>query len=931
MELGIALTAGATTGNTRTWTYTISSAGTTDTGNIVVVGNMVAGVSDLAGNAVTGSTPAATGSFTADTTSPTATSVVISATGASGTLLNAGDVVTVTATYSEDVSGQPTAAPTLTIGTETGIALTAGTTTGNTRTWTYTISSTGTTDTGSIAVVGNMVAGVSDLAGNAVTGSTPAATGSFTADTTAPTLASTSPAVTRTRLFGTAGDSAGEAIALSLTFDGPVNGLTSGDNLDIFTVGGAGVSASWSGNAGDTTRLLTYTVAANQNGQVDISESALKTALSLGLNDAAGNAFVHTANAGNIPNIDYAGGQARYVLIKADPSLWTGTYWGVQDVEVMSNGVNVARGKTVIRSASASVYYWGGVADGQRDSGTFLSSGDNSTSALKEHLWFQIDLGSNTTINSINLFGTGSSAANTAIFVSANNMAPASASTSYASLSADSAVTRFFTASAPDANTGVSYSLFLPVIDTTAPTASLTTGASPNTANASVQSSEAGTAYLVKSGGSGPVTVTNEASITNAAGAKWNRAAITTANTATSLSLAGLEDGTYSLYTVDAAGNLSAVASSTYTVDSTAPTATLSAGTATSSGTATVQSSEIGIAYLVKTGGSSPVTVTNLASITGAADAKWNSVAITTASINTSLSLAGLEDGTYSLYTVDAAGNLSAAAAGSFTLDTITPMVLDLDGNGVRTTSVQRGILFDVLATGAPVRTGWTDGHDGLLVLDLNGDGQINDGRELFGNGTDTPNGKAVDGFAALAQYDLNHDGVIDSQDAVFAKLQVWVDANTDGVTQPSELKSLADLDVASLGLQAQVGTQIDNGNLLGLNASWTDSDGVAHDLVDVFFSSWSLQSWVEQATQRLDLAADPQANEVSVHRAAVLDADQSTLVVKTGTNDVVRLEESGWVATGSEVSVDGYSYGLWSNAGAHLWIDRNATVQQVL
>ena len=561
-----------------------------------------------------------------------------------GSLLNAGDVVTVTATYREDVSGQPTTAPTLTIGSETGIALTAGTTTGNTRPWTYTISSTVPTDTGSIGVVGNLVAG-------------------------------------------------------------------------------AGVSASWSANAGDTTCLLTYTVAAHQNGQVDISESALKTALSLGLNDAAGNAFAHTANAGNIPNIDYAGGQARYVLIKADPSLWTGTYWGVQEVEVMSNGVNVSRGKTVIRSTSASPYYWGGVADGNRDNGTFLSSGDNSTSALRELLWCQIDLGSNTTINSINLFGTGSSAANTAIFVSANNMAPSSTTTSYASLSADTAVNRFFTASASDSVTGVGFSLFLPVIDTTAPTASLTTGLSPTTANASVQRSEAGTAYLVKTGGTGAVTVSNEASITNAANGKWNRAAILAANTATSLSLAGLEDGTYSLHTVDAAGNLSAVASSSYTVDSTAPTATLSAGTATSSGTATVQSSEIGTAYLVKTGGSSPVTVTNLASITGAADAKWNSVAITTARTNTSLSLAGLEDGTYSLYTVDAAGNLSAAATGSFTLDTIIPMVLDLDGNGVRTTAVQRGVLFDVLASGTPVRSGWTDGIDGLLVMDLNGDG----------------------------------------------------------------------------------------------------------------------------------------------------------------------------------------------------------------
>ncbi|NBO15978.1 MAG: hypothetical protein EBV20_12775, partial [Betaproteobacteria bacterium] len=169
------------------------------------------------------------------------------------------------------------------------------------------------------------------------------------------------------------------------------------------------------------------------------------------------------------------------------------------------------------------------------------------------------------------------------------------------------------------------------------------------------------------------------------------------------------------------------------------------------------------------------------------------------------------------------------------------------------------------------------------------------------------------------------------SQDAVFAKLQVWVDANIDGVTEPSELKSLADLGIASLGLQAQVGTQTDNGNLLGLNASWSDSAGVVHDLVDVFFGATSLQTWVEQATQRLDLAADAQANSVSVHRADVLAAEQSTLVVKTGANDVLRLEESGWVLTGSEVSVDDHSYGLWSNAGAHLWIDRNATVQQVL
>jgi hypothetical protein len=109
-------------------------------------------------------------------------------------------------------------------------------------------------------------------------------------------------------------------------------------------------------------------------------------------------------------------------------------------------------------------------------------------------------------------------------------------------------------------------------VDTTAPTATLTTGVSANTADATVQSTELGTAYLVKTGGASPVTVTTLASITSAENTKFNSVSITAASTSTPLSLAGLEDGTYSLYTVDAAGNLSAAAANTFTVDSTAPT-----------------------------------------------------------------------------------------------------------------------------------------------------------------------------------------------------------------------------------------------------------------------------------------------------------------------------------------------------------------------
>jgi len=44
-----------------------------------------------------------------------------------------------------------------------------------------------------------------------------------------------------------------------------------------------------------------------------------------------------------------------------------------------------------------------------------------------------------------------------------------------------------------------------------------------------------------------------------------------------------------------------------------------------------------------------------------------------------------------------------------------------------------QGVVFDVNGDGQSERTGWISSQDGLLARDLNGDGQINDGSELFG------------------------------------------------------------------------------------------------------------------------------------------------------------------------------------------------------
>ena len=88
------------------------------------------------------------------------------------------------------------------------------------------------------------------------------------------------------------------------------------------------------------------------------------------------------------------------------------------------------------------------------------------------------------------------------------------------------------------------------------------------------------------------------------------------------------------------------------------------------------------------------------------------------------------------------------------------PLMLDLDGDGLELKPADGSILFDHDADGIKTGTGWIGADDGILVRDLNGDGKITTGRELFGTETLKSNGqKAKDGFDALADLDSNHDG----------------------------------------------------------------------------------------------------------------------------------------------------------------------------
>lgn len=123
------------------------------------------------------------------------------------------------------------------------------------------------------------------------------------------------------------------------------------------------------------------------------------------------------------------------------------------------------------------------------------------------------------------------------------------------------------------------------------------------------------------------------------------------------------------------------------------------------------------------------------------------------------------------------------------------PLVLDIASNGFSTSGLNRAVRFDLDADGKHEQISVPTGDDGLLALDRNGNGRIDDGRELFGD-----QHGAANGFAELRKYDDNSDGRIDAEDAVFERLSLL---RFDAQGRQSS-QSLSQAGVSAIHLQAR-------------------------------------------------------------------------------------------------------------------------------
>jgi hypothetical protein len=131
----------------------------------------------------------------------------------------------------------------------------------------------------------------------------------------------------------------------------------------------------------------------------------------------------------------------------------------------------------------------------------------------------------------------------------------------------------------------------------------------------------------------------------------------------------------------------------------------------------------------------------------------------------------------------------------------VTPIVFSLEENSlpIELLGQDLQVNFDLDGDGNVERWPWVKPTTGILVWNEDGKGEITSGRQMFGSVTWWL--FFNDGYHALDCLDDNRDSALTGSE--LKGISVWFDINSNGQSEPSEIKSLDDIGIISISVKS--------------------------------------------------------------------------------------------------------------------------------
>ena len=240
---------------------------------------------------------------------------------------------------------------------------------------------------------------------------------------------------------------------------------------------------------------------------------------------------------------------------------------------------------------------------------------------------------------------------------------------------------------------------------------------------------------------------------------------------------------------------------------------------------------------------------------------------------------------------IDNDGDLVASDDLDITLNpAVTPVVLDLQGDGEVFSSIDAGITYDYNDDGVKSKTAWIAAGAAILAYDANADGIVNNASEfVFGRDGMT------DLEALAADHDSNGDGKLDASDASFDSFGLWIDADLDGVSDEGEFVTLRDYGITEIDLVSDGNPFGAADNDVGVAGTTTftmedGSTGVAYDAG--FATNGNAVDGTMEALLAMGEAESTKEGSKELADASLLRGSQDTPDIKAILEDVMAGEK---------------------------------------